>query len=69
MINVRLPVEHLMLEVVCLETDLMLFILFSVRIVETSMLVRLLILKLDLESIKVTSILRKIVAALADITI
>ena len=41
-----------MLEVGCLVTVLMLFTLFLIRIVETSMYVQLLILRLDLEYTK-----------------
>ena len=45
----------IVLEVACLVTALMLFTLFLVRIVETSMYVELLILRLDLEYSNMTS--------------
>ena len=48
-LKVRLLVECIVLEVACLEAALMLFTLFLVRIVETTMEVQLLILRLDLE--------------------
>ena len=52
-LSVLLPVECRMLEVAFLVTGLMSFILFLVRIAKTSMLVQLLILRLDLEFTKV----------------
>ena len=56
-----------MLKVACLVTVLILFTLFLVRIVETSMLVQLLILRLELEYTKATSGRRKIGVVLLDI--
>lgn len=56
-----------MLEVACLVTALILFISFLSRIAETSMLFQLLILRLHLESKRVTSRLRKKSVALPDI--
>ena len=56
-----------MLEVACLVTALILFISFLARIAETSMLFHLLILRLHLESKRVTSKLRKKGVALPDI--
>ena len=56
-----------MLEVGCLVTVLMLFTLFLIRIVETSMYVQLLILRLDLEYTKATLRRRIVGVALPDI--
>ena len=54
------------LEVAYIVTVLMLSTLFFERIMETSMYVQLLVLRLDLESTKVKSGLRKIGVVLAD---
>lgn len=54
------------LEVAYIVTVLMLSTLFLERIMETSMYVQLLVLRLDLESTKVKSGLRKIGVVLAD---
>ena len=56
-----------MLEVGCLVTVLMLFTLFLIRIVETSMYVQLLILRLDLEYTKAALRRRIVGVALPDI--
>ena len=66
-LSLRLVVECIVLEVACLVTALMLFTLFLVRIVETSMYVQLLILRLDLEYTKATSRRRKIGMVLPDV--
>ena len=58
--------EFTVLEVAYIVTVPMLSTLFLERIMETSMYVRLLILRLDLESTKVKSGLRKIGVVLAD---
>ena len=66
-LNARLLVESTVLDIACLITTLMLFPLFLVRIVETSMYLQLLILSLDLELTKATSRLRKTGVVLPDI--
>ena len=48
-LSVRLLVECIVLELACLEAAVILFTLFLVRIVEITMEVQLLILRLDLE--------------------
>ena len=66
-LSARLLVESTVLDIACLITALMLFPLFLVRTVETSMYLQLLISSLDLELTKATSRLRKTGVVLPDI--
>ena len=57
--RVRLVVERTRLVVTCLVTTLMLLKLFLLKILETSVLVQLLILRVEVEYTKLTSRIRK----------
>ena len=65
--NTSIENLSMLIEKTCLVTSLMLFTSFLIRTVETSLLVQLMISRLDLESTKATSRLRKIAVVLPDI--